>query len=496
MRHLSAVLLFISFAATGAFAQQSQKPGQLDGSQTLFAVLAAINAAGYDADLDSAANYPIRKQVRDIIASRHLESVDELKKFFALHRQRDWNSELSQYVSFALTLDDPPDFKFRVQPNEIPPDVNPLMGFELLLQKFYREAKIEELWRASQPVYDQVIALYHGPVSRALLETNAYLRNPTSGYLGRRLQIYVDLLGAPNQIQSRSYKDDYFIVVTPSPDPQIDEVRHGYLHYLLDPLALKYSEQLNRLKDIADYAQAAPALDEAYKNDYVLLVTECMIKAVETRLAPTAKRQGMVDQAMREGYVLTPAFADGLVAFEKQVDAMRIYFPEMVREVDLKREDQRLGKVQFAGAAAVKRAKHVAAPPEPELTGVEKTLAQAEELYRNRNLDQAKQAYLKALQETSQTPVHARAYYGLARIAALQKDPELAEKLFQKTLELSPDAETKSWAYLYLGRLADADQRREDAVSHYRAVLSIEGAPSSVRSAAEKGLQESFTRPK
>jgi tetratricopeptide (TPR) repeat protein len=84
----------------------------------------------------------------------------------------------------------------------------------------------------------------------------------------------------------------------------------------------------------------------------------------------------------------------------------------------------------------------------------------------------------------------------LARIAALQKDPELAEKLFQKTLELSPDTETKSWAYLYLGRLADAGQRREDAVNNYRAVLSIEGAPPTVRSAAEKGLQESFTQKK
>ena len=39
--------------------------GQLDGSEALFTVLAAINAAGYDADLDSNANSPVRKQVRD-----------------------------------------------------------------------------------------------------------------------------------------------------------------------------------------------------------------------------------------------------------------------------------------------------------------------------------------------------------------------------------------------------------------------------------------------
>jgi len=68
--------------------------------------------------------------------------------------------------------------------------------------------------------------------------------------------------------------------------------------------------------------------------------------------------------------------------------------------------------------------------------------------------------------------------------------------LFQKTLELSPDAETKSWAYLYLGRLADAAGEREQAEENYRAALAIEGAPASVKSAAEKGLAQPFHRDK
>src|ERR1700716_503315 len=90
LRHLSAALLFI-FAAS-ALAQQSRQPGQLDGSETLFTVLAAINAAGYDADLDSAANYPIRKQIREMIEAKHLESVDEIGKFFAAHRQKNFSA--------------------------------------------------------------------------------------------------------------------------------------------------------------------------------------------------------------------------------------------------------------------------------------------------------------------------------------------------------------------------------------------------------------------
>ena len=50
-----------------------------------------------------------------------------------------------------------------------------------------------------------------------------------------RFQIYIDLLGAPNQIQTRSYGSNYYVVVTPSAEPRIRDVRHAYLHYLLDP---------------------------------------------------------------------------------------------------------------------------------------------------------------------------------------------------------------------------------------------------------------------
>ena len=96
-------------AAAVASALVAQSPpqaqqGQLDGSETLFTVLAAINVAGYDADLDSPANSPIRKQVRSIVASKNPASVEALKKFFREHRQKNPDAELSQYISLALTL--------------------------------------------------------------------------------------------------------------------------------------------------------------------------------------------------------------------------------------------------------------------------------------------------------------------------------------------------------------------------------------------------------
>jgi hypothetical protein len=467
-------------------AQPQPQQGQLDANPALFTVLAAINAAGYDADLDSNANSPVRKQLRELIAAKHLNSLEPLKKFFAAHRQQNQTAELNQYISFALTLDGPPDFQSRMKPEEIPLDVRPLAGLDRLIAEFYNEANLEDLWKRSQPAYDQVIAAYHSPVTKALLEANAYVRNPTSGYRGRRFQIYVDLLGAPNQIQTRSYKDDYFVVVTSSPELQVDQIRHGYLHYLLDPLALRHFEQLNRLKGLADFAAPAPALDTAYKDDFVLMATECLIKAVESRLAHgAANRQAVVDQALREGFVLTPALADRLAVYEKQEESLRLYYIDLIGQIDLAQEDKRLEKVQFSKEVAVKKAPPAPPPAAPVLTGTAKTMEAAEELYAKRELDRARQGYLQVLEVPGETALHARAYYGLARIAALQKDPELAEKLFQKT---------ESWAHLYLGRLADAAGNRGQAETNYRAVLAIDGAPASVKNAATKELAQPFHR--
>jgi len=458
-------------------------------------VLAAINAAGYDADLDSTANSPVRKQVREALAGKHLNSLAALKKFVADHRQDSTEADLNQYISFALSVEGPPDFHYWLQPEEIPPDVRKLDGLNDLMAAFYREADIHDLWKQSQPALNQAIQAYHAGVTQAVLECNGYLRNATSGFRGRRFQIYLDLLGPPNQIQTRSYKDNYYVVLTPSVDPEIDQVRHAYLHYLLDPLSLRYFEQWSRDKALADYAQSAPALDDAYKNDFILLATECVIKAVESRLAHGARNQiALVNQAVSEGFVLTAGLADGLEMYEQQPESLRLYFPDLLGQIDLDREERRLQRVEFVKTAPAHMAPHAPPPPAPVLSASQKVLAEAEDLYAARNLAAAQDRYRELLAQPAENTVHARAYYGLARIAALNRNPELAEKLFQKTLEMSPDDATKSWAYLYLGRLSDAAGEREQAEKQYRAALAIRGAPEQVRAAAEKGLAQPFQR--
>jgi tetratricopeptide (TPR) repeat protein len=144
--------------------------------------------------------------------------------------------------------------------------------------------------------------------------------------------------------------------------------------------------------------------------------------------------------------------------------------------------------VEFAASTRVRKAKTVPVAPPPEPVGAYKTVEEAETLYEKRELDKARAAYSRVLQETDEKPLHAKSYYGLARIAILQKDPELAERLFQKALESSPEPYVKAWVLVYLGKLAYASGDRPEAQKHFKEALTIPGASRAARGEAEKGL--------
>lgn len=466
--------------------------GQLDASPTLFTVMAAINAAGYDAELASPNNHPLRNGIRQAIAAKNPECLEDLRKFYRQHRLDTDTATLSQYISFALAVDGLPDFTFKGRTVDMPPDAQEVAGIAPLLERFAREVDIQDLWKRSQKAIEQYVAFYHTPVSRAILQANGYLRQMTSGFQGSRFQIYVELLGAPNQVHTRSYGRNYYVVLTPSADLRVEDVRHAYLTYVLDPLATLNAETLDRKKGLIDHVGRARALSEPFKQDFLLLTTGSLVKAVEARLD---KKPEMVNQALRQGYILTPYFAEQLPLYEKQEQSMRFYYPDMVKSIDLRKEDARLAQVEFAKEAPVKTVKTapVEAPP-PVLTGYAKTLDEGEKLYTARELDKSKEKFLQALRETSEKPAHAKAYYGLARIAMLQKDGETAERLFQKTLELAPEAQDKAWVYVYLGRLYDVVGEPDTAAKNYQSALAVEGASEKARDMARQGLQGAFKK--
>jgi tetratricopeptide (TPR) repeat protein len=480
----AACLLSLFIAASKLHAADSL---QLDANENLFYVLAAMNAAGYDEGINLPDNSDLRKQLRKYLSEQNISGLADLKLFYRRHMARPGPSagvqDLSQYISWALSVTGPPDFAWRTRDVEVPPDAKALEGFTPLMIDFYRQANLEKLWRQCRPTYEKELEKYHTPILNMTVKVDGYLRVSTAGYLGRRFSVFVDLLAAPEQIQTRNYGDDAFVIVTPSKEPRMYDIRHAYLHYQLDPIMIKYGMDLAQKRSLIDLVQLSP-LEQHYKDDFVLLANESLIKAVECRVDKT---KGCADQAMRQGYVLTQYFLEQLPGFEQQQQGMRFYAEEMINAIDLKQESERIAAIKFDSGALQRVAKQVAVAG-PELSPSAKTLEQAEDLYAAKNYTQAKDLFLKALEQTGSSAEHAQSWYGLGRIALHQNQPDAAVKFFEKTITGSPDGFTKSWTLFYLGGLAKAAGEDSKAADFYKDAIAVPGASTTTLDAARKAL--------
>ena len=92
----------------------------------------------------------------------------------------------------------------------------------------------------------------------------------------------------------------------------MDEIRDAYLAYLLDPLSFKYRKAITEKKPLQKFAEKRRRSTWPIRTIFRCLVTKCLIKAIDSRLmhGGAEKRAAFVDQAMREGFVLTAALAD------------------------------------------------------------------------------------------------------------------------------------------------------------------------------------------
>ena len=466
-------------AAPSAQAQQQSGNVILESSEQVFCVMAALNAGGYDAGLDVATGDNTREEARSYVEQAHAPVAKKLEAFYSEHRvEGNPGEDLAQYVSLALLLGPPPDFKLVVPQTDLPPDAKGVSGLVPLLKTLYVQAKLHELWSRLQAHYQAAELRYSAAVRQAIFMTDVYFRFPSGGYLGRTCRIDIDLLGAPDQAQARVYGFDYFLVVTASKESPIDEIRHQYLHFLLDPLAAKYAPEINEKAQLRGVAYRAPALASSFKEDFPLLVTECLIRATELRLDKRAPAQAekSLQEMTASGLILVRYFYDSLAAFEKQDASMAVFYQQMIHGIDPLQEERRLAKVTF-----------VPAPTPPAQTAVpaakteeERLLDQGDNLFYRGQYSDAKLAYQKVLEGTD--PKSERALFGMAIVASNMRKPDLAEEYFQKTLETARDLRLVTWSHIYLGRLYDLRGKRDDALAQYRAAsLTAAAYPMALR---------------
>lgn len=470
----------------------------LDNNEALFTVLTAINYCGYDSELS--ASDPLRAQIRAEVAktidasAEAKESSQVMCQFYTEHLQPDPAHTLAQYVSLALNLSAPPELALKGKEADLPPDAGYVSGMVPLLQKFYGEAGLGAIWRRHQAAYSQLTATYHEPLAKVLFDTEVYLKLPSAGYLGRSFTVYLEPMGAPGQANARNYASDYYVVLSPGVGAEaglkMEQIRHTYLHYLLDPMALKYPAAMDRLKPLLASVKGSP-MDQSFRNDVSLLTTECLIRAIEARTTGTSKtpepeKQQLVERSVEQGFILTPYFYDALEQFEKSPVGLRNAYGDLIGGINVGKEQKNAAQVKFASTAD-QELLHLSRHQPAEL------LLAAQQRLASGDLEGAKKIAQQALDEKQGDP--GRALFILAQVAILNRDMQGARGYFQQALGVAHEPTVLAWSHIYLGRIFDLQEDRAAALDQYRAALTAGGLLPEAKAAAERGIQQPYEPP-
>jgi tetratricopeptide (TPR) repeat protein len=515
--------------------QQEKAPSLIDPagptislvpSESVFLMAAALNACGYDEGLEESA--PVRKRVRDEVNQALTRSEearnrrDKLCLYIAQHRMTGTEHDIAQYISLALYLTPPPEMETSEELTEMPPDSTQVIEIVPLLKDFVAAVDLHGIWLAIHPTYDKEADRLHDPLSKMIVGTNLYLKMPASTYEGRRFIVVIEPMLSPSLVNARIYGTDFVVVVSPV-DGQIrmNDVRHTYLHYIIEPLLNSRANAIDRMQPILKEVREAP-LEFRYRNDTVPLTIECLIKAIEARTMDTgvpgfkipanAQREDMpryehdrqiyqqkvdairlatVRHDVTQGFVLTPYFYEQLIQFEKDPASLKDTIGEMVYSMDVDQQVHRARQIDFDKEADGE----VLGRSQPrKLTGLDLAEARLAAGDTATAAALAKQTLAEPSDSLAAVAADARANFILARVDLMTGQPEQAMDCFQKTLATSKEPRLLAWSHIYLGRMLDLECKRDEAVSEYQLALTVRDGQQDTRLAAERGLKTAFPR--
>lgn len=506
--------------ATPAAIDPTGPATSIESSETMFDVMAALNACGYDQGL--AESDPLRQKVRDDIDQSLLKSEaarSSRDRMCAYVRQHSMNSEdltVASFISLALFLTPPPELKPNAPKADLPPDAGTLLDFPGYLRDFVQTAQLHVIWVINRPAYEAEVAKAHVAMNQMLVQTDLYLKQPPPTYGPRRFLVIIEPLIAPGETNARVYGGDY-IVVESAVNGVIDlkPVKHTYLRFILEPLIYARSTSIDALTPILELVQPSP-LAYQYKSDILSLVTECMIRAIEAHTmdtgVPVYKIPAHIDRSqlaavnsaenayerkvrnvrhdavrsdMEQGFILTKYFYDHLRSFPQNQTTLQEIVGEMIYGMNVDVEKHRVQDIVFASKTDQET---VQAPP--------KTLA---------ILDDGEKKLIAgdtagAIQDAQQVIAahgegQGRAEFLLARAEIMSGHGNAAQQDFEKAAKTSHDLRTIAWSHIYLGRLDDLQGDREAAVAQYQAAMQSRDDKPDTKQAAEAGLKAPFAPP-
>src|SRR6266853_4957496 len=478
-----------------------QSTVSVDGSEAMFTTICALLAAGFQSNVSSDNWTAFRAQMRERLRQQQGPAVEAVREFYRQHELRDPGAMLSRYLWFGLVSGPAPAFQPVLRRDELPPEVIALEGFSEILSNYYQEQKIGQLWRQVQPIYNREVERLHDPVSQIVFVAAGYLREILDPSAPRSFSIVVEpLVGRITNV--RNFGDHYALVLSGGDDIPTDVVRHAFLHFLLDPLPLRYAHVTAVKRPLFERAATAPRLAPELKDDYASYFAECTVRAVELKLkrASPGEREAAMNRDDEDGYVLVKPLFAALPKFENSEPSMKLFFPDLVRAIDAGAEGRRLATVKFAPPDAAKpedeaaseevaRRRSAAPTTVPNDAEVITALTEGERRIAEKNPRAAEASFQRVL---TKYPDQARAWYGIGLVALLDHDAARAKQVFGRLTTgehaATQDPMVLAWSHIYLARIYDDEGNSQVVKSEYESALAVAGAPEQAKQAAQRGL--------
>jgi len=504
----AAVFLLGPRAASGQMPLPAQRPRSapvtnitVAGNEAMFTTMCALLAAGFEANVSAENWHPLRARLREQMQQEQGPAVEAVRRFYKEHQLPDSGATLSRYIWFGLLSGPAPKFRITLQRDDQPTEVLALEGFSEILSNYYQEQHIGRLWKDLQPIYTGEIEKAHDPISQIVFMTTGYLRQLQDPTTDRTFTIVLEpLVGRITNV--RNSGEHYSIVLSGADDIPVDVVRHAFLHFLLDPLPQQYPHVLAVKRPLYEKVALAPRLEPDLKDDFASYFAECLVRAVELKLKRISpgEREAAMERDDVDGYALVRPIFVGLAKYESSEPSMALYFPDLVRGINLAAESKRIDGIHFAqadfgesadGAAGEQVTRRRVVPTTvPNDTEAIAELTDGERRIAEKNPRAAEASFQKVL---ARYPEQIRAWYGLGLVALLDHDGPRAKEVFGRLTTgehaATHDPMVLAWSHVYLARIYDDEGQQALAKSEFQAALAVPGGPERARQAAQNGLE-------
>jgi hypothetical protein len=465
----------------------------------LFIVMAAINAGGFNYE-SAPSMHPVRLQVRQKLKLLDPFLLQRLHDFYIAHHTVDNpQQEIARYTSLALLLSDPPQLEINLPPKDIPPEVHDVQGFQQILPTFYHQADLQQLWAEVRPRYLAEIEQYKPVTRQSIVQVLQYLRTEARIVMDRQIFFIPDLMSAHGVSNSRIVGSLYYLVVGPAetPEKNLRNIRHEYLHFLLDPLIEKNGLAIVQQQEVLQLFKDRPELLAKYQKDLKLLNTESLIEAIQLRidLVNQNRQRPVSSDSIREqlarhydaGNILVYHYYEKLQDFERASASFPEYLAAIIQSLDMKRELQR--KEWFVAEAEKLRQQHeVQSKQLQERIEWVRQLERANVLLQQKNFDEAEKVLLPMKERRPDEPA---VLFGLGQIQIHRQNASAAESYFNAVIA-RPEAPAwmVAWSRLNLASVYRATDRLAEARVALQLVASSNEALRGARDEAKKRLAD------